>query len=271
MSADGGSAPVTEPVITPDMDDDRGEKVMTLVEHLSELRRRIVISIVVITLGTAVGFYFAPNVIDILRAPVGRPLVFTSLGGAFFLQIKIALMIGVALASPVVLYQLWAFISPGLTAQERRVARPWIPLAVLFLALGVGVAYLILPYTVAFLLSFQKPGVIEPLITAEAYIGFVTTLFLVFGLVMQFPIVLVLLSKVGIISVDRLRGGRRYVFIGIFVFAVVVTPGGDPISPTIMAAVMYPLYELTIWLVARSNRRNESAAAADAMENAGAE
>lgn len=271
MSADDVSAPVTGPVITPDMDDDRGQKVMTLVEHLSELRRRIVISIFVITLGTLVGFYFAPNVIDILREPVGRPLFFMTLGGAFFIQVKIALMIGVALASPVVLYQLWAFISPGLTTKERRAARPWIPLAVLFLALGVGVAYLILPFTVMFLLSFQRPGVIEPLITLEAYIGFVTTMFLVFGLVMQFPIVLVLLSKVGIISVERLRGGRRYVFIGIFVFAVVVTPGGDPFSPTIMAAVMYPLYELTIWLVARSNRRREVATAADEREKASAE
>lgn len=255
-----------------DMDDDaRTEKVMTLVEHLSELRVRIFISLVAVTLGTLVGFYFAPAVIDLLRAPVGRPLVFTSLGGAFFLQLKIALMIGLALASPIVLYQLWAFVSPGLTARERRLARPWIPLALAFLVLGVAVAYLILPFTVAFLLSFQRPGVIEPLITAEAYIGFVTTLFLAFGLVMQFPIVLVLLSKVGIISVERLRRGRRYVFIGIFVFAVVVTPGGDPFSPTIMAAVMYPLYELTIWLVARSNRRKEAERAVQEAAPAAAE
>lgn len=233
-------------------DDDHG---MTLVEHLSELRVRIFVSLLAITIGSIIGFYFAPNVIDVLRAPINAPLFFTNLAGAFFIQLKIALMIGIALASPVVLHQLWAFVSPGLTPRERRVARPWIPLSILFLVLGVGVAYAILPYTVGFLLSFQRPGVIEPLITLESYIGFVTTLFLVFGLVMQFPIVLVLLSKVGIINADRLRRGRRYVFVGIFVFAVVVTPGGDPISPTIMAAVMYPLYELTIRLVARSSRK----------------
>lgn len=237
-----------------DMDDDaaRSDKVMTLVEHLTELRFRIIISVAAIAVGTVVGFYAAPAVIDLLRAPLGRPLVFTTLGGAFFVQLKIALMIGVAIASPVVLYQLWAFISPGLTSRERRLARPWIPLALIFLVLGVGVAYAILPLTVGFLLSFQRPGVIEPLITLEAYIGFVTTMFLAFGLVMQFPIVLVLLSKVGIVSVERLRRGRRYVFVGIFIVAVVVTPGGDPFSPIIMAAVMYPLYEVTIWLVARS-------------------
>jgi len=251
-----------------DMDDEgsRGEKVMTLVEHLTELRFRIIISVAAIAAGSIVGFYLAPAVVDLLRAPIGKPLVFTTLGGALFIQLKIALMIGLALASPIVLYQLWAFVAPGLTPRERRLARPWIPLALIFLVLGVGVAYAILPLTVSFLLSFQRPGIIEPLITLEAYIGFVTTMFLAFGLVMQFPIVVVLLAKVGIVSVERLRRGRRYVFVGIFVLAVVVTPGGDPFSPIIMAAVMYPLYELTILLVARSNRGKQ---ADDAAHEAG--
>ena len=230
------------------------EQVMTLVEHLGELRRRIFIGLLAIGVGTIVGFFFAPDVIRLLKAPIPGPLYFTQPGGALFLQIKLALMIGVALGSPVIFYQLWAFVSPGLTSRERRMARPWIPLAIVFLVAGVAVAYAILPYTAAFLLGFEIEGVIEPLITADAYFGFVTVLFLAFGLVMQFPIVLVLLSKVGIVNVERLRRGRRYVVLGIVIFAVVVTPGGDPISPIIMSAVMYPLYELTIWLVARSER-----------------
>lgn len=235
---------------------------MTLVEHLSELRFRIVVALFAIGVGTAIGYFVSPQVIDLLRAPISdRPLVFTSLAGAFFVRIKLALMIGIVLASPVVFYQLWAFVAPGLTAGERRVVRPWIPLALLLLAAGIAVAYLILPYTAAFLLSFQVPGVIEPLITIESYFGFVTTMFLAFGLVFQFPIVLVLLAKVGIVSAERLRRNRRYVLLGIFVLAVVVTPGGDPISPTIMALVMYPLYELTIRLVARSERPRTSVAA----------
>ena len=255
------SAPAPGPVVAVDPDEPPhdDERVMSLVDHLTELRRRIVISLVAVIAGAAVGFYVSPTVIDILRAPIGEPLVFHSLSGAFFLRVKLALMIGLALASPIVLYQLWAFVSPGLTPQERRVARPWVPLALVFLVLGVTVAYLTLPYTAGFLLSFQIPGVIEPLITAEAYFGFVTTLFLAFGLVMQFPIVIVLLAKAGIVSPERLRRSRRYVFVGIFVIAVVVTPGGDPLSPIIMAAVMYPLYELTIWLVSRSARRPEAA------------
>ena len=93
---------------------------MTLVEHLSELRLRIFISLAAIGVGSVVGSFFAPQVIDLLRAPVGQPLVFTSLGGAFFLQVKIAVIIGLVLSSPVVLYELWAFVSPGLTSHERR-------------------------------------------------------------------------------------------------------------------------------------------------------
>ena len=236
------------------------ERVMTLVEHLSELRRRIFIALLAVAIGTVLGFFVAPQIITILKAPVPQPLFFTSPGAAFFLQVKIALMVGIVLASPIVLYELWAFISPGLTPRERRAARPWVPLAALFLVLGVGVAYLILPFTIAFLLGWEIPGVVEPLITADAYFGFVTTLFLAFGLVMQFPIVLVLLSKVGLVSADRMRRARRYVFVAIFIIAVVVTPGGDPFSPTIMALVMYPLYELSIYLVSRSTRPQPIAA-----------
>ncbi len=225
---------------------------MTVSEHLGELRRRIFIGLLAVVVGAGIGWFLAPQAIVLLKAPIPGPLVFTAPGGALFLQLKIALLIGLALGSPVVLYQLWAFVSPGLTPRERRVARPWIPLALVFLVLGIGVAYVVLPYTAAFLLGFAIPGVIEPLITADAYFGFVTTMFLAFGLVMQFPIVIVLLAKVGLVSVERLRRARRYVFVGIFVIAVVVTPGGDPFSPTIMALVMYPLYELTIRLVGRS-------------------
>jgi sec-independent protein translocase protein TatC len=249
--------PVQRPppeVIEPGTADQGDGAVMTLVEHLGELRRRIFIGILAITLGTVVGFILTPDAIRLLSAPIHQPLYFTAPGGAFFVELKVALMIGIVLGSPVVLYELWAFVSPGLTERERRLARPWIPLAILFTVLGVGVAYLILPLTTGFLLSFQIPGVVEPLITADAYFGFVTTMFLAFGVVMQFPIVIVLLAKVGIVSVERLRRSRRYVLLGIFIFAVVITPGGDPFSPTIMALVMYPLYEFTIWMVGRSNR-----------------
>ena len=230
------------------------EAVMGLVDHLAELRRRLGVSLLAVVLGSVVGFVLAPRAIDILKAPIPGRLVFTELGGAFFIQLKIAVVIGVILGMPVILYELWAFVSPGLTRDERRLARPWVPLALVFFALGVAVAYIVLPYASAFLLGFQIPGVLEPLITAEAYFGFITTLFLVFGLVMEFPIVLVLLSRVGILTSTRLRSSRRMVILGIAIFAVVATPGGDPISPTVLGGVMYLLYELSILLVRWTGR-----------------
>ena len=115
--------------------------------------------------------------------------------------------------------------------------------------LAIALIAVALGSVVGFLLSFEIPGVLEPLITAEAYFGFVTTMFLAFGLVMQFPIVLVLLGKAGIVDHERLRRSRRYVILIIAVFAVFITPGGDPVSPTVLIVVMYLLYELSIILV----------------------
>ena len=253
MAPDPATTEMTE---TPD------QSTMTVVEHLSELRRRIFISIVAVAIGAIIGFIVAPQVIVLLKAPSGidKPLIFTSPGGALFLQLKVALIVGVILAGPIVLYELWAFVSPGLTPGERRAIRPWVPLSILFLVLGVAVAYVTLPLAANFMLGFAIPGVVEPLITADAYFGFVTTMFLAFGLVMQFPFVILLLSKVGLVTVDQLRHNRRYVLIGIAIFAVVITPGGDPFSPTIMTLVMYPLYELTIRLVGRSSAARETPA-----------
>lgn len=230
------------------------ERVMTLAEHLGELRRRLAISLLTVGAGAVVGFLVAPEVIRILAEPIPGPLFFTQPAGAFLLQFKIALMVGVALGFPVLLYQFWAFISPGLTERERALARPWIPLALVFLVLGIALAYTVLPYAAAFLLGFQIEGVIQPLITADAYFAFVTTMFIAFALVLQFPVALILLARAGLIGPDRLRRNRRYVLLGIFIVAVVITPS-DPISSVIMTAVMYPLYEASIFLAARSQRR----------------
>ena len=152
---------------------------------------------------------------------------------------------------PVLLYQLWAFIAPGLTTAERRTIRPWIPLALVFFAVGVGIAYFILPYAMGFLYSFAT-GTFENLPAAGPYFDFVTTLFLAFGLIMEFPIVLIALSRVNIVTSKALVTSRRYVFLGIVIFATIATPGGDLVSPTVLATVMYVLFELTVLFIRRS-------------------
>lgn len=242
---------------------------MSLVEHLGELRRRLVVALLAFGFGTVIGFYLAPDAIRILSSPVGGPLRFSQPGGALFTQLKVAMAIGLFLSAPVILYEFWAFVAPGLTSAERRSARPWIPIAFVLMVVGFGVAYLILPYTVAFLLGFAIPGTLEPLITVDAYFSFVTVMFLAFGLVMQFPIALVLLAKIGLVDAPRLRRGRRYVVVGLFVLAVVITPGGDPISPIVMSAVMYPMYELSIRLIDRANAKHLPAGRGNVTGNRG--
>jgi len=232
---------------------------MTLVDHLSELRRRIAISIVAVGIGAVIGFLLAEPLIKLLLTPLpDEEVVFLTVGGGFFVYLRIAVIVGLLLALPVVLYQLWAFVAPGLLPEERRAALPWIPMTVIFFLIGTAVAWVTLPYAVGFLLGFQIEGSLIALPSAEAYFSFVTIMFLLFGLVMQFPIVLVFLDRLGVLNVDQLRSMRRYVLLGVVIFAVVVTPGGDPISPIVLSSTMYVLYEFTIFMMTRRQRRNEA-------------
>ena len=229
---------------------------MSLVDHLAELRRRLFISILAVVIGGAVGFYFAADVQRLLLQPFlasnpGSVVQFLTVSGGFFLYVKISLVFGIVIGLPVIVYEVWQFVAPGLTQRERRAALPWIPAAILFFALGVIVAYVTMPYAIQFLTGFTTPGYTESRPSAESYFGFVTNMFLIFGAVMEFPIALVFLSKLGILSVDLLKKSRRMVILGIVVFAVVVTPGGDPISPIVMAGVMYALFEFTIYMLSR--------------------
>jgi sec-independent protein translocase protein TatC len=253
-----GALPTSGPQPPRDGDGTDGS-VMSLVDHLAELRRRVAISIAAIAVGGVLGFYFAPQIIKLLLDPLpNKRVVFLTLSGGFLLYFKIAVIVGFLIGLPVILYELWAFVAPGLTERERRTALPWLPFAVVFFLVGTIVAYVTLPYAVAFLVSFQIPGSVDFFPSAEAYFGFVTLIFIVFGAVMEFPILLILLAKLGVVDRDRLRGSRRYVFLGIVVFSVVITPGGDPISPLVMSAVMYVLYEFTIFMLGRSSRLEPS-------------
>jgi sec-independent protein translocase protein TatC len=175
------------------------------------------------------------------------------MGDAFVIQIKISIVIGIILAMPVLLYQVWAFVAPGLTPSERRTVRPWIPLALVFFAIGVTIAYVILPYAIAFLFSFTDDKLVaQP--AAGPYFDFVTTLFLVFGLIMEFPILLVGLSRVGIVTSERLTGSRRMIILGIAIFAAVATPGGDLVSPIVLGSTMYILFELPVLFIKRTGK-----------------
>lgn len=230
---------------------------MSLLEHLEELRRRLIIIVAAVLLAAIVAFVFSQQAIDLLIRPLPagyEKLYFTGVADAFGVRTKVALFLGVAIAMPIILFHVWRFITPGLTLGERRVVWPLLFAALGLFVLGMAVGYVIVPFALSFLLSFAEPGKIEPLLTISEYIGFITTLMLAFGLMMEFPILLIVLARVGILSYSRIAAQRRFVILGITIFAIVVTPGGDPFSPTILGVVMYVLFEISL-LVIRFVRR----------------
>jgi len=227
---------------------------MTVVEHLTELRRRIIISLVAVAGTAALVYWFAPDVIRWLLqyykdATSGRNVtdkfVFTGPLDAFITRLKIATYGGIVLAVPVWLWQLWRFITPGLNPREKRYAVPFILSSIALFALGAFVALLTLPEALSFLLKAGGQEV-RPLLTADKYIGLVSLMILAFGLAFEFPVVLVFLLIARVISTDTLKRWRRWAIVLIFVFAAVITPSQDPYSLFFMAIPMCLFYEGSI-------------------------
>jgi len=227
------------------------EATMSLLEHLEELRRRLIIVAIAIAAGSVVGFLLANPLIALLRAVLpedGGELIQLTVGEAFGVRIQLALMAGVALAMPVILFEIWAFVTPGLTRGERRLVWPMLFAAVILFAGGVGLGYLLLPVAVNFLLDFSLEGV-PPTLALGEFVGFATTFLLAFGLALQFPVVMYLLARLGILSYAFLARRRREALVLITIFAVVITPGDIVISSAAMAIIMYGLFELTLQLI----------------------
>ena len=223
---------------------------MSLLEHLEELRRRIIIIAVAIGVGAVVGFFLADPIIAFLREPLpdGASLIQTTVGEAFGIQIQVALMTGLALAMPVILFEIWSFVTPGLTKSERRIVWPLLGAAIILFAAGLGLGYLLIPVAINFLLDFSLEGV-PPLLGVSDYISFITTLLLAFGLSLEFPVVLYLLARLGILSYAFLSRRRRFVALLIIAFAVLITPGDIVIGSATLAIVMYGLFEATLQLI----------------------
>jgi sec-independent protein translocase protein TatC len=232
---------------------------MSVMEHLEELRRRIVIAGIAILAGAVVGWFLYPTVLELLRdpfceylrdnpevrPPAGCDLVFNSPVDAFLTKLKMVGFLGLIAALPVVLYQLWAFIVPGLTSREKKWSIPFIVTSTLLFLLGAAFSIWTLPKALGFLLSFGGEFVV-PLITFDRYLGFVTLVTLAFGVSFLFPVILVFLEAVGVLSWQRLASWRRWAILGIAVFAAVITPSGDPYTMLAMMIPMYVFYEASI-------------------------
>lgn len=226
------------------------EVTMSLLEHLEELRHRIIVVAVAILLAAIGGFFLADPIIVVLRSPLpeGAELIQTGVGEAFGVRIQLALMTGVAMAMPIILFEIWAFVTPGLTRSERRLVWPLLIAAIVLFAAGLALGYLLIPVAINFLLDFSLPGV-PPLLRLADYIGFVTTLLLAFGLALQFPVILYLLARLGILSYAFLSRRRRFVVLLIVLFAIIITPGDIVIGSAALAVVMYGLFEATLQLI----------------------
>ena len=232
---------------------------MTVMEHLEELRHRLIVCIIAIGVcGIAAWFLYEP-VKELLRGPfcdyitthpevrppAGCQLVFSGPIDGFLVKLKMVGFLALAIALPVVMYQLWAFIVPGLTAKEKKWSIPFVVASCILFALGAAFAYVTLPKALDFLLGFAGAGVV-PLITFDRYMGFVVLVTLAFGLSFLFPVVLVGLEAVGVLSSRKLREWRRWAILGISIFAAVITPSSDPYTMLAMMIPMYLFYEASI-------------------------
>jgi sec-independent protein translocase protein TatC len=235
--------PTTEELETHD------EASMSVVEHLDELRSRIIVVAVAIALAAVVGFFVSEPIIGILQAalPPDTVLIQLTVGEALGVRLHLALVTGIALAMPIILYEVWAFVTPGLTRGERRLVWPLLGAAIVLFVSGVVVGYLVLPIALTFLIGLSLPDV-PPTLHLSEYISFATTLMIAFGLALQFPVVLVLLARVGILSYRFLAARRRYIIVIIVMAAILLTPQ-DPISTLALSTIMYGLFEATLQVI----------------------
>jgi sec-independent protein translocase protein TatC len=229
------------------------EKKLPLTGHLQELRKRLILSMITIGVGFILCYTFSQFLFEILAAPLlkampsGSSLIFTSVAEAFFTYMKVAFIAGLILASPLVLYQIWAFIAPGLYQKEKKYAVPFVVGGSLFFAMGVLFGYFVaIPVGFKFLLGYTT-GFIKPMPSMKEYLSFSIKFLLAFGLVFELPVVLLLLAMIGVIDAKMLARQRKYAILLIFIFAAVMTPP-DIVSQVIMALPLMGLYELSIIL-----------------------
>lgn len=222
------------------------EEKVSFFEHLAELRTRILWSVAAIGLGFLGTFYFSDRIIKFLARPLAVKLAFLTPTEAFWANMKVAMICGLFVALPVVLYQVWAFVSPGLYQHERRYALPFVIIGTVFFAIGVSFAiWVVIPFALKFLLTYKTED-LTPVISINSYVDFVLKFTLAFGLVFELPLAIILASRMGLVTPQFLAKNRKYAILLNFVIAAILTPTPDIFNQTLMAGPLIILYEIGI-------------------------
>jgi len=230
------------------MDDD---KKIPFTGHLEELRRRLIVCFVAVGIGFVLSYGFKEKLFQILTRPLigvmetGDKLIFTGLPEAFFTYLKVAFLSGIILATPIIFYEFWMFVAPGLYDKEKRLMLPIVFLSTLFFLGGSFFGYFIVfPYGFKFFLGFASE-IIRPLPSMREYLSFASKLLLAFGVVFELPLIITFLAKLGIVSVSFLKKNRKYAILLFFVGAAILTPP-DVVTQIMMALPLMVLYEISI-------------------------
>jgi sec-independent protein translocase protein TatC len=227
----------------------------TFISHLVELRSRLLRSIVAVVIVLLCLFPWAKEIYALLAAPLlralplGSTMIATDVTGTFLVPLKVTLMAAFLIALPYVLYQMWAFVAPGLYHHEKRLALPVIVSSVVFFALGMSFAYFVVfPLAFGFFAGYAPSGV-QMMTDIDKYLSFVMTMFIAFGVTFEVPVVVIVLVRLGVVSLEKLRSIRGYVIVGAFIVGAIFTPP-DILSQVMLAVPLWLLYELGL-LVAR--------------------
>ncbi|MGW0480309.1 twin-arginine translocase subunit TatC [Nonomuraea sp. NPDC003214] len=237
---------------------------MPLMEHLRELRNRVLIALAAVAVGLVIGWLVSGPMWELLKepycsAPQSRDLTgecsltYNGIFSSFFITLKISLMVSLVVASPVWLYQIWAFVTPALYRTEKRYTMAFLGLAIPLFAAGAALSYLIMDTALGFLLSFSLEGTVAT-ISIDEYLDYVLIMLLIFGVSFELPLLLVFLNIIGVLPRATVAKHRRLVIFLMFVFGALVTPGGDPVTMMALAAPMIVLFaaaELVMYLLER--------------------
>jgi sec-independent protein translocase protein TatC len=251
---------------------------MPITEHLDDLRKRILISLVAVTVAFGVCFSYSENIFDILTVPMhkvlkfsleapylafeptknpGIELVFLAPAEALWMHFKISFIAGFILSTPVIFYEVWKFVSPGLLAEEKKYAVPFVFVTTFLFLIGALFCFIIvLPFAMNFLLTYKTEN-LKPMLSVGKYIDFCLKFIIAFGLVFELPVVSVFLTKLGIVTTEFLAKNRKYAVLIAFVLAAFLTPTPDAFNQTLMAVPIIILYEIGIWASVIFSKKKE--------------